>query len=73
MLYSFLKDPEVPLYGRAYLEVRTRRLSRYESIGFLERGFSELNYRASREELEKQRFKLKHGGMSWSLSSDRSC
>lgn len=64
VVYRFLKDPEAFLYGRAYLEVRTRRLSRYESIDFLERGFSELNYRVSREEVEEAVDKL-DGVIGW--------
>lgn len=53
VVYRFPKEPEAPLYGRAYLEVRTRRLSRYEFTDFLKRGFNELNYRISREEVEE--------------------
>lgn len=64
VIYHFLKNPDASLYGRAYLEVRTRRLSRYESIDFLEKGFSQLNYRAPREEIEKTVEKL-DGIIGW--------
>ncbi len=44
LLYDMLgvEDPESPLYGRLVSEVRVRKLSKEESIDFLERGFSEV-------------------------------
>ncbi len=35
-------NPEAPLYGRPYLEIAMPRLSRSQSVDFLERGFAEL-------------------------------
>ncbi len=44
LLYDFLgvNDPTSPLYGRAFVEVKTRRLSRVEAVDFLEKGFAQL-------------------------------
>ncbi|AEA12790.1 ATPase [Thermoproteus uzoniensis 768-20] len=55
LLYDFLKidDPESPLFGRPYAEVKTRRLSDSESLDFLERGFAELGLAPQREVLLK--------------------
>lgn len=53
VLYGIMKDPGSPLYGRAYVEVRTRKLSREESLDFLRRGFAEVSIRVSEEELER--------------------
>ncbi|MDW8003404.1 MAG: ATP-binding protein [Thermofilaceae archaeon] len=53
VLYGILRNPENPLYGRAYGEVRTRKLTREESIVFLEKGFNEAQVRVEREELER--------------------
>ncbi|ACB07462.1 AAA family ATPase [Candidatus Korarchaeum cryptofilum] len=50
VLYGILGDPENPLYGRAYLEVRTRKLSREESLDFLNRGFEEAGVKGSEVE-----------------------
>jgi AAA+ ATPase superfamily predicted ATPase len=49
VLYGILENPENPLYGRAYLEVRTRKLSREESLDFLNRGFEETGVKAGNE------------------------
>ncbi|MEM1772079.1 MAG: ATP-binding protein [Ignisphaera sp.] len=64
VVYRFLKDPEAPLYGRAYLEVKTRRLSREEAVEFLEKGFNELNYRVDRGEIDEAVDKL-DGVIGW--------
>lgn len=64
LVYKALKNTEAPLYGRAYLEVKTRRLSRDESIDFLEKGFSELNYTVAKEEIEEVANKL-DGIIGW--------
>ncbi|MEM2540538.1 MAG: ATP-binding protein [Candidatus Methanomethylicia archaeon] len=53
VLYRFFKDPEAPLYGRAYLEVKTRRLTREEVVDFLLRGFEEAGCRVSESEIEE--------------------
>ncbi|MGC9153438.1 MAG: AAA family ATPase [Vulcanisaeta sp.] len=44
LLYDFLgiHNPKAPLFGRAYVEISTRRLSPDESHEFLERGFSQV-------------------------------
>lgn len=43
LLYKFLRveDPEAPLYGRPYLEVKLKRLNVQKSREFLERGFEQ--------------------------------
>jgi len=53
VFYGILKNPENPLYGRAYLEVRTRKLSREESLDFLRRGFAEAGMKIEENEIEK--------------------
>lgn len=53
VLYGILRNPENPLYGRAYVEVRTRRLSREEALDFLERGFAEVGVEVDRGEVER--------------------
>lgn len=53
ILYGILMNPENPLYGRAYVEVKTRKLSREEAVDFLEKGFAELNVKVGREEVER--------------------
>ena len=54
VLFKFLglEDPGSPLYGRYVHVVRTRRLTREESVDFLERGFSELGIRVPRSIIE---------------------
>jgi AAA+ ATPase superfamily predicted ATPase len=53
VLYGILRNPENPLYGRAYVEIRTRKLSREEALDFLERGFAEAGVRVSASEVER--------------------
>ena len=55
LLYNFLglNDPRTPLFGRAYMEVKTRRLSPDEAFDFLERGFSQLGVNCPRDVLER--------------------
>jgi len=55
LLYDFLglEDPRAPLFGRAFQEVRTRRLSPDEALDFLERGFSESGVRCPGDLMEK--------------------
>jgi AAA+ ATPase superfamily predicted ATPase len=53
VLYGILGNPENPLYGRAFIEIKTRKLKREESIEFLERGFRECRYEVSQAEIEK--------------------
>ncbi|MEM1538200.1 MAG: ATP-binding protein [Candidatus Nezhaarchaeales archaeon] len=64
VLYRFLKDSEAPLYGRAYLEVKTRRLSREESIDFLSRGFEEVGFKINVDEVEEAVNRL-NGIIGW--------
>lgn len=53
VLYGVLGNPEGPLYGRAYVEVRTRKLSAEESLDFLRRGFEEAGLEVEERELER--------------------
>ncbi|MDT7867941.1 MAG: ATP-binding protein, partial [Acidianus sp.] len=55
LLYDFLglEDPRAPLFGRAFREVKTRRLSSDEALDFLERGFSEAGVRCPGDLMEK--------------------
>jgi len=53
VLYSILQNPESPLYGRAYVEVRTRKLSYSEAVDFLTKGFEEAGATVSRGEVEE--------------------
>jgi AAA+ ATPase superfamily predicted ATPase len=52
ILYNILQNPGNPLYGRAYVEVRTRKLSYSEAVDFLSKGFAEVGIAISREEIE---------------------
>jgi len=51
LLYSILGNPESPLYGRAYVEVATRKLTRQEAEDFLTKGFEEVGLSVSEEEI----------------------
>jgi AAA+ ATPase superfamily predicted ATPase len=55
LLHDFIgaEDTSSPLYGRFYVEIKLDRLSRDQSIDFLERGFEQLNLRVSGEILER--------------------
>ncbi|MGC9153929.1 MAG: AAA family ATPase [Vulcanisaeta sp.] len=55
LLYSFLglHDPKAPLFGRAYMEVKMRKLSLDEPMGFLERGFNQLGINCPKDALER--------------------
>jgi hypothetical protein len=53
VLYGILRDPKNPLYGRAFVEIRTRKLGRDESIDFLVRGFKEAGQEISFEEIDR--------------------
>jgi hypothetical protein len=53
VLEGVLGDPGSPLYGRAYAEVNTRRLSDQESLEFLRRGFREVGVSVPEAELEE--------------------
>lgn len=55
VLFKFLgiEDPSSPLYGRYIHIIKTRKLSREESIDFLEKGFSELGLSIPRNIIEK--------------------
>ncbi|MEM1541573.1 MAG: ATP-binding protein [Ignisphaera sp.] len=64
IIYRFLKDPEAPLYGRAYLEVKTRRLRREEAVEFLVKGFNEVNYDVSIDRINEAVDKL-DGIIGW--------
>ncbi|AEA12502.1 ATPase [Thermoproteus uzoniensis 768-20] len=55
LVYDILRldDPESPLYGRAVVEIRTRRLGREQALDFLRRGFGEAGISPPEEELER--------------------
>ncbi len=55
LVYDVLKleRPQSPLYGRAMLEVKMRRLSRDEALDFLKRGFRQAGVDADQRELEE--------------------
>ena len=55
LLYRFLRvdDPEAPLYGRAFTEVKLRRFSERESREFLIKGFEQEGVRVSDEVIEE--------------------
>ena len=46
-------NPSAPLYGRAFLEIEMKRLSREASIDFLTRGFEELGVKWSQHYVEE--------------------
>ena len=51
VLNLILNNPESPLFGRGYVEVSTRELTREESIRFLKLGFSESKVMVNDNEL----------------------
>ena len=55
LLYRFLRvnDPEAPLYGRPYIEVRLGRLSESDSRRFLLEGFKQCGVEVSEGEIEE--------------------
>ncbi|MDI9644700.1 MAG: ATP-binding protein [Candidatus Verstraetearchaeota archaeon] len=64
LLYRLLEDPEAPLYGRAFLEVKTRRLARDEAEDFLEKGFEEAGVSVGQGEIEEAAARL-DGIIGW--------
>jgi len=64
VLEKVLGDPESPMYGRAFVEVSTRKLTRAESREFLSRGFSELGIKVPEDELT-QAVNLLDGVVGW--------
>ncbi len=52
VLYGILRNTGNPLYGRAFIEIRTRKLGRSESIDFLEKGFKEAGKKVPRKEID---------------------
>jgi AAA+ ATPase superfamily predicted ATPase len=55
LLYRFLRvnDPESPLYGRPYIEVKLGRLSEKDSRRFLLEGFKQYGVEVSEDEIEE--------------------
>ncbi|MGC8949166.1 MAG: AAA family ATPase, partial [Thermoprotei archaeon] len=53
LLHRFFENTSSPLYGRPFIEIRTRKFTHDESIDFLEKGFNENNVKISRKELEE--------------------
>ncbi len=51
LLYKLLRiqDPEAPLYGRAYVEIKLKKLSREKSLEFLKLGFKEYGVKVPEE------------------------
>jgi len=64
VLYNILQNPESPLYGRAYIEVRTRKLSYSEAVDFLTKGFTEAGVSIGRDEIEEAAKEL-DGVIGW--------
>ncbi len=66
LLYDFLgfDDPESPLYGRHYAEIRMRNFDPEEAKTFLEEGFKQINVSCSEETLEYAVQKL-DGVVGW--------
>lgn len=66
LLYRFLRvnDPEAPLYGRPYIEVRLGRLSESDSRSFLLEGFKQYGVEVSEGEIEEA-LKLFDGVIGW--------
>jgi len=66
LLYRFLRinDPEAPLYGRAFTEVKLRRLSAAESREFLVKGFEQEGVRVS-DEVINEAIKRFDGVIGW--------
>jgi len=54
LLYRLLRvnDPNAPLYGRAYTEIKLRRLPKEQSREFLELGFKEYNLKPPEDLIE---------------------
>ena len=50
---KMLENPESPLFGREYLEIKTRRLTNDEAKEFLRMGFSEAKINISEELIDK--------------------
>ena len=65
-LQGFLKldDPKSPLFGRYYVEVKTRKLTRDESIDFLEKGFAQIGVKPEKSMLEEIVYTL-DGVIGW--------
>lgn len=59
-----LEDPEAPLYGRPYLEIKTRRLSESEGAEFLRLGFEEARAHYN-EELIREAVSKLDGIIGW--------
>ncbi len=55
LLYDFLgiHDPESPLFGRAYREVRLRPLDRVKALDFLRLGFNQAGVKVSDDDLTR--------------------
>jgi hypothetical protein len=66
LLYDFLgfDNPESPLYGRHYTEIRMRNFDSEEAKTFLEEGFKQINVSCSEETLEYTVQKL-DGVVGW--------
>lgn len=66
LLYKFLRleDPNAPLYGRYIHVVKTRRLTRDESLEFLKKGFKEVGVEMP-EDLLSKAVEVTDGVIGW--------
>ncbi|RZN61008.1 MAG: ATP-binding protein [Thermoproteota archaeon] len=66
LLYRFLRvdDPEAPLYGRPFKEVRMRRLNDEEAMEFLRKGFEQAGINVEGPVLEEARRRF-DGVIGW--------
>jgi len=64
VISKILEDPRKPLFGRARVEINTRRLTREQAIGFLTQGFEEAGIRIDQNILSRIVNKL-DGVIGW--------
>lgn len=66
LLYRFLRveDPEAPLFGRPYFEIKLKKLSSQKAREFLEKGFEQENLRVSSKIIEEAVNKF-DGNIGW--------
>jgi len=66
LLYDFLgfDNPESPLYGRHYVEIKMRNFKKGEAKAFLKAGFKQINIQCSNEIMEYV-FKKLNGVVGW--------
>jgi hypothetical protein len=52
VLYDILRNTENPLYGRAFIKIRTRKLRKGKAVNLLEMGFKEVGRDVSQREID---------------------